>query len=82
MKTFLIVNLIALAVLAIFLTVLLINYVKTNKALFHTTSELAIVKNENNKLESQLNAYKKPNLVNIYPETYNIVAAWCKEAGI
>ena len=23
-----------------------------------------------------------PNLVNIYPEVYNIIAAWCKEAGI
>lgn len=82
MKTFLIVNLIALVVLAIFLTVLLINYLKTNKALFHTTSELAIAKDEKNKLESQLNAYKKPNLVNIYHEIYNIIAAWCRESGI
>lgn len=82
MKTFLIANLIALVVLVIFLTVLLINYLKTNKALFHTTAELAIVKDEKNKLESQLNAYKKPNLVNISPEIYNIIAAWCKEAGI
>ncbi len=82
MKTFLIVNLIALVVLAIFLTVLLINYLKTNKALFHATSELDIVKNEKNKLESQLNAYKKPNLVNISPEIYNIIADWCKEVGI
>lgn len=82
MKTFFIVNIIALVVLAIFLTVLLINYLKTNKVLFHTTSEFDIVKNEKNKLESQLNAYKKPNLVNIYPEIYNIIADWCKEAGI
>ena len=82
MKTFFIVNIIALVVLAIFLTVLLINYFKTNKALFHTTSELTIVKDEKNKLESQLNAYKKPNLVNISPEIYNIIAEWCKESGI
>lgn len=82
MKTFLIVNLIALVVLAIFLTVLLINYLKTNKALFHTTSELAIAKDEKNKLESQLSAYKKPNLVNISPEIYNIIAEWCRESGI
>lgn len=82
MKTFLIANLIALVVLVIFLTVLLINYLKTNKALFHTTAELAIVKDEKDKLESKFNAYTKPNLVNIYPEIYNIISAWCKEVGI
>ena len=82
MKTFLIANLIALVVLVIFLTVLLINYLKTNKALFHTTAELASVKDEKDKIESKLNAYTKPNLVNIYPEIYNIIAAWCKEVGI
>lgn len=82
MKTLLIVNLIALVVLAVFLTVLLINYLKTNKALFHTTAELASVKDEKDKIESELNAYTKPNLAYIYPEVYNIVAAWCKEVGI
>lgn len=82
MKTFLIVNLIALVVLAIFFIVLLINYLKINKALFHTTAELAIVKDEKDKIESKFNAYTKPNLVNIYPEIYNIISAWCKEAGI
>lgn len=82
MKTFLIANLIALVVLVIFLTVLLINYLKTNKALFHTTAELAIVKDEKDKIESELNAYTKPNLTNIYPEIYNIISAWCKEVGI
>lgn len=82
MKTFLIANLIALVVLVIFLTVLLINYLKTNKALFHTTAELAIVKDEKDKIESKLNAYMKPNLADIYPEVYNIISAWCKEVGI
>lgn len=82
MKTFLIANLIALVVLVIFLTVLLINYLKTNKALFHTTAELASVKDEKDKIESKLNAYTKPNLADIYPEIYNIIAAWCKEVGI
>lgn len=82
MKTFLIINLIALVVLAVFLTVLLINYLKTNKALFQTTAELAIVKDEKDKIEAKLNAYTKPNLANIYPEIYNIIAAWCKEVGI
>lgn len=82
MKTLLIVNLVALVVLALFLTVLLVNYLKTNKALSHTTAELAIVKDEKDKIESKLNAYTKPNLADIYPEVYNIIAAWCKEVGI
>ena len=82
MKTLLIVNLIALVVLVVFLIVLLINYHKTNKALLHTTAELASVKDEKDKIESKLNAYTKPNLADIYPEVYNIVAAWCKEVGI
>lgn len=82
MKTLLIVNLIALVVLVVFLTMLLINYLKTNKALLHTTAELNSVKDEKDKIESKLNAYTKPNLADIYPEVYNIVAAWCKEVGI
>lgn len=82
MKTLLIVNLIALVVLVVFLTVLLINYLKTNKALFHTTAELASVKDEKDKIESKLNAYTKPNLADIYPEVYNVIATWCKEVGI
>ena len=82
MKTFLIVNLITFVVLAIFFIVLLINYLKINKALFHTTAELTIVKDEKDKIEAKLNAYTKPNLANIYPEIYNIISAWCKEVGI
>lgn len=82
MKTLLIVNFIALVVLAIFLTLLLIKYFKVDKALFHTTTELVIVKDEKDKIESKLKAYIKPNLVDIYPEIYNIIAAWCKEVGI
>lgn len=82
MKTLFIVNLIVLVVLVVFLTVLLINYHKTNKALFHTTAELDSVKDEKDKIELELNAYTKPNLADIYPEVYNIIAAWCKEVGI
>lgn len=82
MKTLLIVNIIALVVLVVFLIVILINYFKINKALFHTTTELDSVKDEKDKIESKLNAYTKPNLADIYPEVYNIVAAWCKEVGI
>ena len=82
MKTLLIVNLIALVVIVIFLTVLLIKYFKVDKALFHTTAELTTVKDEKDKIESKLKAYTKPNLADIYPEVYNIIAAWCKEVGI
>ena len=82
MKTLLIVNLVALVVLAIFLTLLLIKYFKVDRALFHTVAELTTVKDEKDKIESKLNAYTKPNLANIYPEVYNIISAWCKEAGI
>ena len=82
MKTLLIVNLVALVVLAIFLTLLLIKYFKVDRALFHTAAELTIVNDEKDKIEAKLNAYTKPNLANIYPEVYNIIAAWCKEIGI
>ena len=34
------------------------------------------------KLNSEIKKVQAPNLVNIYPEIYNIIAAWCKEAGI
>lgn len=43
---------------------------------------LASVEGERDRVKSQLNAYTKPNLANIYPEIYNIVAAWCKEVGV
>ena len=43
---------------------------------------LASIKGERDRVKSQLNVYTKPNLVNIYPEIYNIIAAWCKEVGI
>lgn len=43
---------------------------------------LASVESERDKIKSKLNAYTKPNLANIYPEVYNIIAAWCKEVGI
>lgn len=82
MKILLIISLIALVVLAVFLTILLVSYRKANKTLVHTAAELAIAKDERDSLQSQLNAYTKPNLANIYPEIYNIIAAWCKEVGI
>ena len=34
------------------------------------------------KLNSEIKKLQTPNLVNIYPEIYNIIAEWCKESGI
>ena len=34
------------------------------------------------KLNSEIKKAQTPNLVNIYPEIYNIIAEWCKESGI
>ena len=77
-----IINIVGLIITLVGLTGFLIKYFKTDKILFHTTAELATVKAEKDKLESKLNAYTKPNLADIYPEVYNIIAAWCKEIGI
>lgn len=83
MKVVLIINIVSLIITLVGLTVFLIKYFKVDKTLFHTTAELAIVKDEKkNKLEAKLNTYTKPNLADIYPEVYNIIAAWCKEVGI
>ena len=82
MKTLLIVNLVALVVLATFLTLLLIKYFKVDRALFHTVAEQTTVKDEKDKIELKLKAYMKPNLADIYHEVYNIIAAWCNEVGI
>ena len=43
---------------------------------------IASVAGERDSVKSQLNAYTKPNIANIYPEIYNIIASWCKEVGI
>ena len=82
MKTLLIVNLIALVISIVILTMFLVKYISTDKALFKANAELNSIKDEKNKLELKLNAYMKPNLADIYPEVYNIIAAWCKEVGI
>lgn len=82
MKTLLIINLVALVVSIAVLTLFLVRYISVDKALFKANTELNNIKDEKDKLESKLNAYTKPNLANIYPEIYNILAAWCKEVGI
>lgn len=82
MKTLLIINLIALIISIVILTMFLVRYINTDKALFKAKAELDDVKQKKDTLESKLNVYTKPNLANIYPEIYNIIAAWCKEVGI
>lgn len=82
MKTLLIINLIALVAAIVILTMFLVRYINADRALFKANAELDNVKQEKDKIESKLKAYTKPNLANIYPEIYNIIAAWCKEVGI
>lgn len=82
MKTLLIINLIALIISIVIITMFVVRYINADRALFKASAELDNVKQEKDKIKSKLNAYTKPNLANIYPEVYNIIAAWCKEAGI
>lgn len=82
MKTLLIINLVALVISIVILTMFLVRYIHTDRALFKANAELNSIKDEKDKIESKLKAYMKPNLADIYPEVYNIIAAWCKEAGI
>lgn len=82
MTFILIANIVGLAATAIVLTIFLVKYLQNIKKLQEAKTELDSVKDEKDKIESKLNAYMKPNLADIYPEVYNIIAAWCKEIGI
>lgn len=82
MTFILIANIVGLAATAIVLTIFLVKYLQNIKTLQEAKTELDSVKHEKDKIESKLNAYMKPNLVDIYPEVYNIISAWCKEIGI
>ena len=82
MRFILIASIVSLAVTAIVLTILLVKYLQNIEKLQESKTELDRIKDEKDKLESKLNAYMKPNLADIYPEIYNIIAAWCKEVGI
>ncbi len=82
MRFILIASIVSLAVTAIVLTILLVKYLQNIEKLQESKTKLDRIKDEKDKLESKFNAYTKPNLVNIYPEVYNIIATWCKEAGI
>ena len=82
MRFILIASIVSLAVTAIVLTILLVKYLQNIEKLQESKTELDRIKDEKDKLESKFNAYTKPNLADIYPEIYNIIAAWCKEVGI
>lgn len=82
MRFILIASIVSLAVTAIVLTILLVKYLQNIEKLQESKTELDRIKDEKDKLESKLNAYTKPNLADIYPEVYNVIATWCKEVGI
>ena len=52
------------------------------KSLSDTQFQKTELEKKNILLNSEIEKIQAPNLVNIYPETYNIIAAWCKEAGV
>ena len=52
------------------------------KALSDTQFQKTELEKKNILLNSKIEKIQTPNLVNISPEVYNIIAAWCKEAGI
>ena len=61
----------------------LISEVKRLKKLLSDTQfQKTELEKKNILLNSEIEKIQMPNLVNIYPEVYNIIAAWCKEAGI
>lgn len=61
----------------------LISEVKRLKKLLSDTQfQKAELEKKNILLNSEIEKIQTPNLVNIYPEIYNIIAEWCKESGI
>ena len=55
---------------------------RLKKALSDTQFQKTELEKKNILLNYKIEKIQTPNLVNIYPEVYNIIAAWCKEAGI
>ena len=55
---------------------------RLKKLLSDTQFQKTELEKKNILLNSEIEKIQTPNLVNIYPEVYNIIAAWCKEAGI
>lgn len=55
---------------------------RLKKLLSETQFQKTELEKKNILLNSKIEKIQTPNLVNISPEVYNIIAAWCKEAGI
>lgn len=55
---------------------------RLKKLLSETQFQKAALEKKNILLNSKIEKIQTPNLVNIPPEIYNIIAAWCKEVGI
>ena len=55
---------------------------RLKKLLSETQFQKTELEKKNILLNSEIEKIQTPNLVNISPEIYNIIAAWCKEAGI
>ena len=55
---------------------------RLKKLLSDTQFQKTELAKKNILLNSEIEKTQAPNLVNIYPEVYNIIATWCKEAGI
>ena len=55
---------------------------RLKKLLSDTKFQKTELEKKNILLNSEIEKAQTPNLVNIYPEVYNIIATWCKEVGI
>lgn len=55
---------------------------RLKKLLSDTQFQKTALEKKNILLNSEIEKAQAPNLVNIPPEIYNIIAAWCKEVGI
>ena len=55
---------------------------RLKKLLSDTQFQKTELEKKNILLNYKIEKIQTPNLVNIYPEIYNIIAEWCKEAGI
>ena len=68
--------------LIVFGSVLTSEVKRLKKLLSDTQFQKTELEKKNILLNSKIEKIQTPNLVNISPEIYNIIAAWCKEAGI
>ena len=68
--------------LIVFGSVLTSEVKRLKKLLSDTQFQKTELEKKNILLNYKIEKIQTPNLVNIYPEVYNIIAAWCKEVGI